>query len=88
MEVRAESDGLSFRLPPHRFESAPEEAVLVAALGGAQAVAGTPRIVASTTLSAAAPTAAAVSGAMAPPGPSPDFDPFATICETRAPRRS
>jgi PhzF family phenazine biosynthesis protein len=43
VEVTVERDGLSFRLPPHRFEEAPGAEGLVAAIGGA--VIGTPRIV-------------------------------------------
>lgn len=45
VEVSQGADGLSFRLPPHRFEDAPEMEKLVIAIGGAALIRGTPRIV-------------------------------------------
>lgn len=46
VEVTIAQDGrLSFQLPGYRFETAPDVAALINAIGGASAVIGTPRIV-------------------------------------------
>ncbi|MBK8631042.1 MAG: PhzF family phenazine biosynthesis protein [Sphingomonadales bacterium] len=45
VRVAVEAGGLSFILPAHRFETAPEPAVIVTALGGADVVRSAPRIV-------------------------------------------